>query len=212
MSGEGVLRSVGLFPLPRLVLFPGALMPLHIFEPRYRALVHDSLAQSKLLCLANSNLALPSDAFGQPALEAVAGLGEIVRHEKLSDGRYNILVLGKQRVRIVERPFTPPYRIADLQLLSDAPASVEQAQLQALVGVARSMMREVREAQPGFNFELPVEEDASRLVDVCTHYLVADSEIRQQLLETLDVQQRLQLCLDTLLEQRANPSSRNVTN
>ena len=94
-----------MFPLPDVTLFPHTLMPLHIFEARYRALVADALARDRRLYIAQLEPGYEAEYAGRPAVRRVAGAGEIVRWERLPSGRYNILVKGETRVRIDEYGF-----------------------------------------------------------------------------------------------------------
>src|SRR6266704_2167528 len=89
----GVAR---LFPLPNLVLFPQVVQGLHIFEPRYRRMTADALADDHLIALV---LLRPGweDAGDTPAVEPVACLARIFQHEELPDGRYNLRVRGAAR-------------------------------------------------------------------------------------------------------------------
>src|SRR6266487_254461 len=96
------LKALPIFPLPKTVLFPGAVLPLHIFEPRYRAMIGDCLTRDKALAVALIREDAPRDGNNHPAIEPVAGVGLIVDHAKLADGRYDILVHGQARVRLDE--------------------------------------------------------------------------------------------------------------
>jgi uncharacterized protein len=110
-----VTRVIPLFPLPGVVLLPGTLLPLHIFEPRYRALVGDALAGDRTIGMAMLKPGWES-AREAPPVHSTGGAGEIVECEKLPDGRYNILLEGRFRYRIVrEDTTTGPYRRASVQ-------------------------------------------------------------------------------------------------
>lgn len=115
-------RTVPVFPLPETVLFPGVGLPLHLFEPRYRQLAEDVIAGDGLMVLALLRPGYERDYEGTPAVHETATLGRVERHERLDDGRYNILLFGTERVRLREpaeegelspgklyraRPFTP---------------------------------------------------------------------------------------------------------
>ena len=94
-----------MFPLPDITFFPHTLLPLHIFEARYRALVADALARDRRLCIAQLEPGYEAAYAGRPSVRRVAGRERIVRWERLSTGRYNILVKGETRVRIeAEQP------------------------------------------------------------------------------------------------------------
>lgn len=110
------MRRIRLFPLPGVVLFPGTLLPLHIFEPRYKELVEHALAEDRLVGMsmfADS----PSEeaAASGPRLRPLGGAGVIVDHERLDDGRYNIVLEGTFRYRIVREEASAPYRVATVE-------------------------------------------------------------------------------------------------
>jgi Lon protease-like protein len=110
-----------LFPLPNVVLFPHAILPLHIFEPRYRQMTEDALASDQLVTIVQIRPAVPGSQWTEPVpILDVGCLGKIVQHERLPDGRFNFLLLGWKRVRLVrEVPTAKLYRIAEAILLDD---------------------------------------------------------------------------------------------
>src|ERR1700722_7371434 len=89
-----------LFPLPDVGLFPHAVLPLHIFEPRYRQMTEDALARDKLVTIVQWRAPFPTEKGAEPALEEIGCLGRILQHERLPDGRFNFLLLGRKRVRL----------------------------------------------------------------------------------------------------------------
>jgi ATP-dependent Lon protease len=196
------MEDVAVFPLPQVVLFPGALMPLHIFEPRYRTMVRDVLASTRRICIAQIPEDHDIDAHGQPSIARVAGIGELVKCDALPDGRFNILVEGKARARVDELPFRRPYRRARLTVLDAGGPDPDPALVRALVSTATRVAGTVRQCHPGFQFCLPEGKDAGALADACAHYLVLDGTERQKLLETLDGSERVKECLDALLRQQ----------
>ncbi len=107
---------VPVFPLAGVFLFPHQVLPLHVFEPRYRTMVNDLLdGPGRLVMgtLANVDAETAVAAAAAdiaPPIAPVAGLGEILRHERLPDGRYTIWVMGLARVHIEEVPSDRPYR------------------------------------------------------------------------------------------------------
>lgn len=99
-------QRISLFPLAGALLFPGAHLPLHIFEPRYRALVSDALARDRLI-----GMVQPVEEGVKPRLYDVGCLGRIAECEALDDGRFNIILVGLARFRIVsELDVTTPFR------------------------------------------------------------------------------------------------------
>src|SRR6516162_10197371 len=107
---HGVAR---LFPLPGLVFFPHAVQPLHIFEPRYRQMAADALAGDRLIALVLLQPGWEEHYDDTPAVHAVACLGRVAVEQLLPDGRYNLVLRGLARVRIVEELTTDKrYRMA----------------------------------------------------------------------------------------------------
>ena len=132
---------VPVFPLTGVFLFPHQLLPLHIFEPRYRQMVEDLLDGPGRLVLASPRRRRTAEASDLPA---VAGLGEIVRHEKLPDGRFMIWVLGLLRVQIAERPSERSYRTVQCEpfVEIDVPADEVEALAAALRQATSERLRE----------------------------------------------------------------------
>lgn len=105
-----------LFPLPNAVLFPQAILPLHIFEPRYRQMTADALVGEQLIAMALKT----GDPGAVPPLHDVVGLGKIIAHQRLDDGRYHLVLRGLARARIAREVASDRmYRVAELQLLDD---------------------------------------------------------------------------------------------
>lgn len=127
---RGVVR---LFPLPGFVLYPHVMQPLHIFEQRYRDLLNDALDGDGLIAVA-SLTEIESDDDDRPSIHPVACLGKIVAHHRLEDGRYNVMVLGSRRIRIVEElAGGGTYRQAAAEILHDdypTPGDMARAELQ----------------------------------------------------------------------------------
>jgi Lon protease-like protein len=119
---------VPMFPLPGAFLFPSQILPLHVFEPRYRQMIEDSLDTAGRIVLGTllegPDGALPAEP---PAVLPVAGLGEIVRHEKLPDGRFHVWLLGLQRVRLEEVPSSRLYRQVRCLPFTEVQASADDS-------------------------------------------------------------------------------------
>jgi Lon protease-like protein len=113
-------RRIPLFPLPGVVLFPGTLLPLHIFEARYREMVTDALAGERTIGMAMLKPGVDVDEGDSPIFE-VGGAGQIVESEELEDGRYNILLEGKFRYRVIAESTSGMYRTADVEPIASLP-------------------------------------------------------------------------------------------
>lgn len=126
------MARVSIFPLSGVLLLPGTDLPLHIFEPRYRALIHDAMARDRRI-----GMIQPRDGGPVPSLFDVGCLGHIAQIEALNDGRFNIVLHGLARFRVVrELPVATQFRQieADVEQVLDDPddilAAVERAALE----------------------------------------------------------------------------------
>ncbi len=109
-----------LFPLPRVVLMPGALLPLHVFEPRYRVLVEHCLGGNRLMGIATLAGDESADPLNPTAICREIGVGEILQHQTFADGRSNIVLRCVGRTLLgAEVPSDMPYRVATLLPLPD---------------------------------------------------------------------------------------------
>jgi Lon protease-like protein len=113
MDLPGFSGRLPLFPLPNIVLFPGQYLPLHIFEPRYRAMVADALGGEKYV-----GMALWFEG-RTPDIAPVVGMGRIVHYQPIPDGRSNIVLQGVARARVDEEIPGRPYRLGRVTLLKD---------------------------------------------------------------------------------------------
>jgi len=126
-SFSGVVR---LFPLPNVVLFPGVVQALHIFEPRYKLMVEEAIAGDQLIAMAMVKPVQLSTAGDRPALFDTICIGKIMTHAKLADGRYNLLLAGVRRARILEEVnFELEFRKARVALLTDSDSEEPEDQL-----------------------------------------------------------------------------------
>ena len=129
MTGRPVTR-LSIFPLPGALLFPGLFLPLHIFEPRYRAMVSDALARDRRIAMIQ-----PRDEGEPPPLYDTGCVGRISEVEALDDGRYNLVLEGLSLFRIVrELEVTTPFRQVEAELVAipedQVLAPVERASLE----------------------------------------------------------------------------------
>jgi len=115
-----------LFPLPDTVLFPGMPLPLHVFETRYRKMVADAVLTHKSIGMVLLRPGWEEDYENRPPVYPIGCSGSITQHERLEDGRYNIVLRGESRFRVVEEHGGEPYRLATVETLTDeaGPADV----------------------------------------------------------------------------------------
>ena len=135
------MRRLPLFPLPDVVLLPGTLLPLHVFEPRYRAMVADALSGERTIGM--TMLVPGADAAADAApIHPVGTAGEIVESEALPDGRFNILLEARYRFRVIDEDPPDPYRVARVEEIPTAPFS-EPGEQERQVGSAVDLFRDV---------------------------------------------------------------------
>ncbi len=110
---------VPIFPLPNVVLFPNVFLALHIFEPRYRAMIGDALGGDRLIGMVLLRPGWERDYEGRPPIYSTGCLGVITHAARLDDGRYNIVLRGVQRVRVLDEDHRRPYRRALYETLAE---------------------------------------------------------------------------------------------
>ncbi|MCB9598267.1 MAG: LON peptidase substrate-binding domain-containing protein, partial [Sandaracinaceae bacterium] len=198
------LTALPVFPLPRAVLFPGAVLPLHLFEPRYRAMMEDCVEKGPLaMAVAMLAPGWEADYEGRPAIHPIAGVGRIAQHRRRPDGRWDLFLVGQLRVRLTELPADGlEYRRASAVALEDRvphPDAVEALRPRVLA-TAASVAALVRESHPDFELGLEPAMPASVLADRLADRLVAEPARRQQILEAADVKVRLALVEDAMVD------------
>ncbi|MBL8602014.1 MAG: LON peptidase substrate-binding domain-containing protein [Myxococcales bacterium] len=196
-SLAGVLEAVPVFPLPGLVFFPEQRLPLHIFEPRYRAMVRDVLGSGTPYLVVSQ--CGPEPHLAPPPFAAVSTLGKIVAHQRLSDGRFNILVEGLLRVRLEELPFVPPYRRAKAAAVPEPdPYAVSVFEREALVALATQLVTHAREKNAHLDGHLPLELSPSRLALRVVERFVKDPALRQKVLQSDSAAERVAWATEAL--------------
>ena len=187
------LLVLPIFPLPDVTFFPHTFLPLHVFEARYRAMITDALARDRCIAVVRLQPGFEAGYEGKPAVFAIAGAGEIVSCERLASGRFNILVKGHWRVRIEsEVPADTLYRIVRARRLDDAPASGDTGDVVARIrSSCRRLLQALERPLDVLNGALGAEQEPGMIADRVAAAFLPDAGLRQSLLETLDVGERL---------------------
>lgn len=185
-----------MFPLPGVVLFPHALLPLHIFEERYRKMARDLLASHRHLAVALLQSPTDDGENERPAVRPVMGVGEVVMAHELTDGRFNLIVRGRARVELQEEHDTnEPYRLIVAKVRADQPVVNPQEVADADQSL-RALVARLADSIPdgGELLRQVVASQATpaELADVLAAALVVDVRRRQRLLETRDLVKRIE--------------------
>ena len=188
--------EVPVMTLPNTAFFPQALMPLHIFEPRYRQMLRDALASNRLFAVAGLDLdRIDEPGHFEPSYR-VASVGMIRACQKNENGTSNLLLQGLCRVEIVRIVRDKPYRQIRIRALSsEAGASSDENQALRRE-LSRLLNLKMKLAAGGANEMtafLKTVEDPEAFVDIAAFSLCEDTSLKQRLLETLDVHRRLEL-------------------
>ena len=189
------LGAIPLFPLPNVVLLPAGVIPLHVFESRYCALVEEVLGSNQLLGLPQLAPGWESNYHGDPDIYPTFGLGRILQHEVLEGGRFNILVEGIARVRVLEEGIHPKgFREAKVSLVPDTPgdsAALSRAtrKTKLALGQLISLSPQLRDLSALMELDL----DAANLSDTLAHAVMTDPSERQAYIETNAVSERMGL-------------------
>jgi len=194
----GSAGALKVFPLPGVVVFPGTPAPFHIFEPRYRAMTADALRGDRVLAVAT--LRSPGDApMARAPVHRIAGAGFIENDEKLPDGRYNILLRGVARVRLVEEILgtTKPYREFRAEVLDDVYPPAGAGALASEVETLEQIVLELARRLPADTGAPELAEAVARMriparmADLVAAAVISDEAARMRILEELDVKARI---------------------
>lgn len=182
--------------LPNTAFFPQALMPLHIFEPRYRQMLRDALASNRLFAVAGLDLDQISGPEHFEPPHRIASVGIIRACQKNDNGTSNLLLQGLCRVEIVKIVRDEPYRWIQIRAISSeagASADENQALRRELSRLLNLKLKLAARGAGEMTAFLKTVEDPEAFVDIAAFSLCEDTMLKQKLLETLDVHRRLKL-------------------
>lgn len=200
------LDQLAIFPLPAAVLLPYEILPLHIFEPRYREMMADVLEGDRPIAIAQLAAGWEGGYEGRPPVEPLCGVGIVTRHERLDDGRYNVLIRGAARVQI-ERELPPRrlYREVRARLVDDSHTKATPAEVMEAVESLQRMLFALCAARPGPAASALAQlaaraPDAGGLADIVAAALFTDFDRRKRALVTLDAVERLGIAQNAIAE------------
>lgn len=204
MDGEPleVPELVPIFPLPEVVLFPHAILPLHVFEPRYRDMMADALAGSRIIAVGLLKPGFEPLYYTRRApIHGTVGLGHILEAEELTNGNYNMLLRGIARAVVEEESSDRPYRIGRIQPV-ETYCSCPEEQSESLRDELFTAIRGNQALSPdlrqfwlrlkGLDLEL------DQISDLIAAGLPLEAELRQCMLDEPDAFARGTLLLEQL--------------
>ncbi len=200
--------TLPLFPLPNVVLFPGVYLPLHVFEPRYRTMAQDALDGDRLIGMVLLKPGFESDYDGRPPIYAVGCSGLITHHERLDDGRFNIVLQGLDRFRVLAEDSSRLYRVAEVERLAE-PAVDDTLAIRSLRQRLESLVTPLVERAGGEMTIPPAMSDVD-LIHALAQYLDLEALEKQALLE-LDGLATRAAALADLLEMKTLMSGRTAS-
>jgi Lon protease-like protein len=174
--------TIAIFPLPNAVLFPNVFLPLHIFEQRYRAMVSDALATDRIIGMVLLRPGFEADYAGRPPVYPIGCAGLITHSETLADGRFNIVLRGLEKFKVVGEEGGRPYRLAHVEALADASDNPDQTLMRQHRQRLESLLASVV-AHRGAEARLPPNVSDYDLVNALAQYLALEPIERQALLE-----------------------------
>jgi Lon protease-like protein len=192
-----------LFPLPNLVLFPHTVQPLHIFEPRYVELTEEALASDQLIAPVWLQPGWERTYDGRPPVAPVACLSRILTHQRLVDGKFNLIVQGVRRAAIRrELPPTRAFRQAEVELLDDfypSSGSARRQQMQQmLIDLTRELLPNPDALREQFDELLASPGSLGLMTDVFAFGLGLPLAVKQQLLGDWNVDRRARSLIEKL--------------
>ena len=195
---NGFSGTIPLFPLSTVVFFPNTLLPLHVFEPRYRQMVHDVSKSEGIIGMALLKPGWEANYYGNPEVFDVVGMGRIVSSEVFGDGRINIVLYGLKRVKIIEVMKESPYRVARVELVENTRCASEEtyrSKIEELITKWNFVLDEKQKAHRiNINTRLPLDS----LTDALATLIFSNVFDKQSLLEEPDVKKRAETIIKDL--------------
>jgi Lon protease-like protein len=187
-----------LFPLPNVVLFPNVFLPLHIFEPRYREMIADAVASDRVIGMALLRPGWQRDYEGRPPIYPIGCSGVLTHVERLTDGRYNVVLRGLERFRIVEENHDRSYRCAITEPLRERPiAGDDLTIIRRQRSKLESMLAPAVE-RAGGESAMPAAMSDEDLVNALAQYLDFEPLEKQALLEQACLRSRAESLVELL--------------
>jgi uncharacterized protein len=195
---ETIPQSIPIFPLEVTMLFPGVSRPLHIFEPRYRAMVADALKGDRVIGMTTLKPGYEADYQGRPPIYEIGCAGVITDVEELSGGRFNIVLRGVVKFRVTSEDQSRSYRLANVEPVPETLDDAEKAALHKL----RQRLEEL--VTKGSDTRVEPATSDEQLINMVAQYLPMGLAERQGLLELRNVLLRVRALIE-FIESKTKP-------
>jgi Lon protease-like protein len=191
--------TIPIFPLPNVVLFPNVFLPLHIFEPRYRKMVDEALSGDRIIGMVLLRPGWESDYEGRPPVYPIGCAGVITHAERLPDGRFNIVLRGMEKFRVVGEDTSRSFRLAHVNAMPESLAEgvraevrSERRRLEAILVPQSDDGREMKDTR------VPTSMPDEDLVNALAQYLEFEPVEKQALLERDGLLERCRSLIELL--------------
>jgi Lon protease-like protein len=174
--------TLPIFPLPNVVLFPNVVLPLHIFEARYRGMVADALEQDRIIGMVLLRPGWEDNYEGRPPVYTIGCAGLITHAERLNDGRFNIVLKGLEKFAIEDEDESLPYRLARVRSIEESVRDDDKEEMRQ----SRRRLEALLVPQPqgrGAEPKVPPSMPDEDLINALAQYLELEPVERQALLE-----------------------------
>lgn len=195
---------VPLFPLPNVVLFPKTLLPLHIFEQRYREMTRRAIEGDGRIAIVLLREGWEESYFKNPPVHEIACLGRIERYEELEEGKYDIVLAGVRRVRLLREIEHSPFRMAEVEALGEQAVDLDQTEIVRRHNQMAGLFSRFTELATAGKYEtgaLVPRLDFEGLVNLVATTLNVPAEDKQSLLEMDDLGGRCDALIPVLQRQ-----------
>jgi hypothetical protein len=192
--------TIPIFPLPNVVLFPNVFLPLHIFEARYRTMVSEALAGDRIIGMVLLQPGYEADYDGRPPVFQVGCAGVITHADPLADGRFNIVLRGLERFRMVSEDDSKPYRMAHVDGMPEDVPEQDRPELRRHRHRLEAVLAAAVE-RAGSEPRFPPAVADEDLINALAQYLELDPLERQALLERDGILPRARALIE-LMEMR----------
>jgi Lon protease-like protein len=175
--------TIPIFPLPNVVLFPNVFLPLHIFEPRYRSMVSDALEADRIIGMVLLRPGWEGHYEGRPPVYPTGCAGLITHAERLPDGRFNIVLQGLEKFRVVDEDESRQYRLANIESIEEKMPDRDREEMRAARRRLEALLVPHPKGRGAADPKVPPSMGDEDLVNALAQYLELEPVEKQALLE-----------------------------